>query len=261
MQTKHLAEPVVGSIPGWGVQEAADPFLSLTIGSIRKGIPRTSCALQSRLSALLGELDSAGCAASSLLWLQTFLSQVRASRKSCGFRSPSLRKGLTPPPQGLHPNPAPQGSLSIGLHIFPGKYPDDQELRWTLTAPPGYRLRLYFTHFHLELSYRCEYDFVKLSSGTEVLATLCGWESTDTEQAPGNTTFYSPGPSLNVTFRSDYSNEKAFTGFEAFYAAEGEGEAGLADPWVPLAGQASLQAPSPRGWTPGKPAGEEPSFL
>nr|KAF6379299.1 mannan binding lectin serine peptidase 2 [Myotis myotis] len=103
---------------------------------------------------------------------------------------------------------------------FPGKYPDDQELRWTLTAPPGYRLRLYFTHFHLELSYRCEYDFVKLSSGTEVLATLCGWESTDTEQAPGNTTFYSPGPSLNVTFRSDYSNEKAFTGFEAFYAAE-----------------------------------------
>uniref|UniRef100_G1P212 MBL associated serine protease 2 n=1 Tax=Myotis lucifugus TaxID=59463 RepID=G1P212_MYOLU len=118
---------------------------------------------------------------------------------------------------------------------FPGKYPDDQELRWTLTAPPGYRLRLYFTHFHLELSYRCEYDFVKLSSGTEVLATLCGWESTDTEQAPGNTTFYSPGPSLNVTFRSDYSNEKAFTGFEAFYAAEGEGEAGLADPWVPLA--------------------------
>ncbi|KAK1340509.1 hypothetical protein QTO34_019079 [Cnephaeus nilssonii] len=103
---------------------------------------------------------------------------------------------------------------------FPGKYPDNQELRWTLTAPPGYRLRLYFTHFHLELSYRCEYDFVKLSAGTKVLATLCGWESTDTEQAPGNTTFYSPGPSLNVTFRSDYSNEKPFTGFEAFYAAE-----------------------------------------
>nr|KAF6379300.1 mannan binding lectin serine peptidase 2 [Myotis myotis] len=48
---------------------------------------------------------------------------------------------------------------------FPGKYPDDQELRWTLTAPPGYRLRLYFTHFHLELSYRCEYDFVKVPTG------------------------------------------------------------------------------------------------
>ncbi|XP_066231152.1 mannan-binding lectin serine protease 2 isoform X2 [Saccopteryx leptura] len=103
---------------------------------------------------------------------------------------------------------------------FPGTYADNQEQRWTLTAPPGYRLRLYFTHFHLELSYLCEYDFVKLSSGPAVLATLCGWESTDTERAPGNDTFYSPGPSLDVTFRSDYSNEKPFTGFEAFYAAE-----------------------------------------
>ncbi|XP_010999125.1 mannan-binding lectin serine protease 2 isoform X1 [Camelus dromedarius] len=103
---------------------------------------------------------------------------------------------------------------------FPGTYGNNEEQRWTLTAPPGYRLRLYFTHFHLEPSYLCEYDFVKLSSGTKVLATLCGWESTDTEQAPGNTTFYSRGSSLDVTFRSDYSNEKPFTGFEAFYSAE-----------------------------------------
>ncbi|XP_023491574.2 mannan-binding lectin serine protease 2 isoform X1 [Equus caballus] len=103
---------------------------------------------------------------------------------------------------------------------FPGEYTNNQERHWTLTAPPGYRLRLYFTHFHLELSYLCEYDFVKLSSGTKVLATLCGWESTDTELAPGNDTFYSPGSSLDVTFHSDYSNEKPFTGFEAFYAAE-----------------------------------------
>lgn len=55
-----------------------------------------------------------------------------------------------------------------------------------------------------------------------MLATLCGQESTDTERAPGNDTFYSLGPSLKVTFHSDYSNEKPFTGFEAFYAAEGE---------------------------------------
>lgn len=55
-----------------------------------------------------------------------------------------------------------------------------------------------------------------------MLATLCGSESTDTERAPGNATFYSPGSSLDVTFRSDYSNEKPFAGFEAFYSAEGE---------------------------------------
>nr|XP_035921214.1 mannan-binding lectin serine protease 2 isoform X4 [Halichoerus grypus] len=103
---------------------------------------------------------------------------------------------------------------------FPGEYANNQEQRWTLTAPPGYRLRLYFTHFHLELSYLCEYDYVKLSSGSKVLTTLCGQESTDTERAPGNDTFYSPASSLDVTFRSDYSNEKPFTGFEAFYAAE-----------------------------------------
>ncbi|XP_037354906.1 mannan-binding lectin serine protease 2 [Talpa occidentalis] len=103
---------------------------------------------------------------------------------------------------------------------FPGEYPNNQEKRWALTAPPGYRLRLYFTHFHLEPSYRCEYDFVKLSAGTRLLATLCGRETTDTERAPGNDSFYSPGSSLDVTFRSDYSNEKPFSGFEAFYAAE-----------------------------------------
>ncbi|XP_051027175.1 mannan-binding lectin serine protease 2 isoform X4 [Acomys russatus] len=107
---------------------------------------------------------------------------------------------------------------------FPGQYGNNQGRTWELTAPPGYRLRLYFTHFDLELSYRCEYDFVKLSSGSKVLATLCGRESTDTEQAPGNDTFYSLGPYLEVTFHSDYSNEKPFTGFEAFYAAEDEDE-------------------------------------
>ncbi|XP_048205772.1 mannan-binding lectin serine protease 2 isoform X2 [Perognathus longimembris pacificus] len=103
---------------------------------------------------------------------------------------------------------------------FPEPYANNQERRWALEAPPGYRLRLYFTHFHLELSYRCEYDFVKLSAGTKALATLCGWESTDTERAPGNHSFSSPGPRLEVAFRSDYSNEQPFTGFEAFYAAE-----------------------------------------
>lgn len=70
-----------------------------------------------------------------------------------------------------------------------------------------------------------------------MLATLCGWESTDTERAPGNDTFCSLGSSLDVTFRSDYSNEKPFRGFEAFYAAEGERSAGprrWGDPRVQL---------------------------
>lgn len=46
---------------------------------------------------------------------------------------------------------------------FPETYGNNQDQSWKLTAPPGYRLRLYFTHFNLELSYRCEYDFVKVT--------------------------------------------------------------------------------------------------
>ncbi|XP_053307793.1 mannan-binding lectin serine protease 2 isoform X2 [Spea bombifrons] len=108
----------------------------------------------------------------------------------------------------------------IASPSFPKPYPNDQTQTWTITAPVGHRIKVYFTHFHLELSYLCEYDYVKLvSKGTEV-AHLCGKESTDTEKAPEDAVFYSLDNKMTVTFRSDYSNEKEFIGFEAFYAAE-----------------------------------------
>nr|XP_021137427.1 mannan-binding lectin serine protease 2 isoform X2 [Columba livia] len=103
---------------------------------------------------------------------------------------------------------------------FPNVYPNNKERIWNITVPEGYSVRIYFTHFNLELSYLCEYDYVKLSSGGRTLATLCGKDSTDTEEAPGNKTYISIDNNLMVVFRSDYSNEKPFTGFEAFYAAE-----------------------------------------
>ncbi|XP_047923694.1 mannan-binding lectin serine protease 2 isoform X2 [Anser cygnoides] len=103
---------------------------------------------------------------------------------------------------------------------FPNTYPNHKERIWNITVPKGYSIRIYFTHFNLELSYLCEYDYVKLSSGGKTLATLCGKDSTDTEEAPGNKTYLSTDNTLTVMFRSDYSNEKPFTGFEAFYAAE-----------------------------------------
>lgn len=61
------------------------------------------------------------------------------------------------------------------------------------------------------------------------MAALCGKDSTDTEEAPGNKTYVSVDNNLMVVFRSDYSNEKPFTGFEAFYAAEGKRPAPLVD--------------------------------
>ncbi|KAE8591806.1 hypothetical protein XENTR_v10018577 [Xenopus tropicalis] len=103
---------------------------------------------------------------------------------------------------------------------FPKPYSNDITMNWNIKVPEGYRIKIYFTYFNLELSYLCEYDFVKLlSKGTEV-AHFCGKESTDTEKAPGDSTFYSLDNKMTVTFKSDYSNEKEFTGFEAFYSAE-----------------------------------------
>ncbi|XP_074874282.1 mannan-binding lectin serine protease 2 [Carettochelys insculpta] len=103
---------------------------------------------------------------------------------------------------------------------FPNVYPNNKERTWNIAVPKGYTIRIYFTHFNMELSYQCEYDYVTISSGGKQVATLCGRESTDTEEAPGNTTYHSIDNTLTVRFRSDYSNENQFTGFEAFYAAE-----------------------------------------
>uniref|UniRef100_A0A7M4EAW4 MBL associated serine protease 2 n=1 Tax=Crocodylus porosus TaxID=8502 RepID=A0A7M4EAW4_CROPO len=109
---------------------------------------------------------------------------------------------------------------------FPNVYPNNKERTWDITVPKGYTIRLYFTYFNLELSYLCEYDYVKVC-GVSRVSRLCGQVSTDTEEAPGNKTYHSVDNTLTVTFRSDYSNEKQFTGFEAFYAAEGESQ-----PWL-----------------------------
>ncbi|KAM3922957.1 mannan-binding lectin serine protease 2 [Leptodactylus fuscus] len=103
---------------------------------------------------------------------------------------------------------------------YPKPYPNEQLITWDIRVPEGHRIKIYFTHFDLELSYLCEYDFVELKSQGTVVAHLCGKESTDTEKAPGNAPFYSMDNKMTVTFRSDFSNEKEFSGFEAFYTAE-----------------------------------------
>ncbi|MGH0177170.1 UNVERIFIED_CONTAM: hypothetical protein FKN15_074725 [Acipenser sinensis] len=74
-------------------------------------------------------------------------------------------------------------------------------------------------HFDLEPSYLCEYDYVKIEAEQELLVTFCGRENTDTEQIPGEQVIMSPENSLSVSFRSDFSNEERFTGFEAHYTA------------------------------------------
>lgn len=78
----------------------------------------------------------------------------------------------------------------------------------------------------LQISKLCQVPTLSFCSQIEAedqeLATFCGRETTDTEQAPGQQVILSPGPYMGLTFRSDFSNEERFTGFDAHYTAVGK---------------------------------------
>ncbi|XP_041064570.1 mannan-binding lectin serine protease 1 isoform X3 [Carcharodon carcharias] len=102
---------------------------------------------------------------------------------------------------------------------YPEGYPSDLDVTWNITVPTGFRIKLYFMHFDVEPSYLCEYDYVKVSSDDDLLETFCGRESTDTEQIPGREFVLTNSNTMTVTFKTDFSNEERFTGFEAHYSA------------------------------------------
>lgn len=45
---------------------------------------------------------------------------------------------------------------------FPEPYPRETQLRWNISVPDGFHIKLYFSHFDLEPSFLCEYDYVKV---------------------------------------------------------------------------------------------------
>ncbi|XP_061828448.1 mannan-binding lectin serine protease 1 [Nerophis lumbriciformis] len=102
---------------------------------------------------------------------------------------------------------------------FPAPYPPEASRHWNISVPQGFRVRLYFSHFDLEPSYLCEYDYVKVEAEGEMLALFCGREDSDTEAVPGQKVITSPKNTLSVDFSSDFSNEENFSGFNAHYSA------------------------------------------
>uniref|UniRef100_A0AAQ5Y1Z0 Mannan-binding lectin serine peptidase 1 n=2 Tax=Amphiprion ocellaris TaxID=80972 RepID=A0AAQ5Y1Z0_AMPOC len=102
---------------------------------------------------------------------------------------------------------------------FPDPYPRETDLRWNVSVPDGFQIKLYFSHFDLEPSYLCEYDYVKVEAEGEVLALFCGREDSDTESVPSQQIITSPRNFLSLQFSSDFSNEERFSGFMAHYSA------------------------------------------
>ncbi|XP_076010741.1 uncharacterized protein c1s.2 [Genypterus blacodes] len=101
---------------------------------------------------------------------------------------------------------------------YPTGYMPHSSLNWSRCAPKGHVLSLKLIHLNMENSKDCENDALKIFSNGEVISVLCGKTEFEELQSSVNPLLLSnPGGCLSLSFHSDYSNIKRFTGFRGFY--------------------------------------------
>ena len=105
---------------------------------------------------------------------------------------------------------------------FPKTYPNKLHCVWNITVPEGHRIRIRFTVFDLEYFYMCEYDWISLRSGNSTLGKFCGSKKNRHHSKLPQEYSISPTNEVTLTFHSDYSNERNYSGFRAHYIAVGK---------------------------------------
>ncbi|XP_070174699.1 uncharacterized protein [Littorina saxatilis] len=83
---------------------------------------------------------------------------------------------------------------------FPNNYTNNLNCSYVITAPAGYRITINFTHFDLEISSPCQFDYVTIRDGAKetdsLLEKLCNYTS-------GHYIWRSFGNHMRITFVTD----------------------------------------------------------
>ncbi|KAM4693691.1 adhesion G-protein coupled receptor G6 isoform 2-T2 [Discoglossus pictus] len=101
---------------------------------------------------------------------------------------------------------APSGYFSSPC--YPNSYPNSQDCKWILRAPPGFIIQLTFVDFEIEEAQNCMYDSLSINNG-ETTTKFCGITA-------NGLSFNSTGNEMIITFQSDFSIQKK--GFNATYS-------------------------------------------
>nr|BAU69611.1 C1ra [Sphyrna zygaena]BAU69612.1 C1rb [Sphyrna zygaena] len=102
---------------------------------------------------------------------------------------------------------------------YPVSYPNETESEWSLKVPQGYRVQLQFSYFEIEPSQRCIYDSLEVFTEGTSLGVFCGTVNGVLGNYPGDQLLISQNNSMNLKFKSDFSNEEEYVGFLAHYKA------------------------------------------